>query len=80
MDGFTVILSRTQTNYLNGDGNQLGYSNIQDSLVAEIDLFYDIFYGDLGWNTASFHRCPAGKYCSAWETNTNQFNLPFVSY
>lgn len=78
MDGFSVILSKTYTNYCgNGLGQQIGYGGLTDSLVTEIDLFWDPLLGDKSWNSASFHRCTGTTKCTGQEdANTTQFNLP----
>ncbi|MCP3681118.1 MAG: hypothetical protein GY861_00370 [bacterium] len=78
MDGFTILLSRYNKNYLKGDGRYLGYKDLYDALAVETDLFWDPFMKDKSWNTCSFHRCPRSN-CSAKESGTHQFNLGLVS-
>lgn len=76
MDGFTIILSKTN-NYINydGDGENMGYFKIYDALVSEIDLFQNSY--DSSSDTASLHMCHK-TYCTSQEgRNTIQRNLPF---
>ncbi|MCP3686501.1 MAG: hypothetical protein GY861_28010 [bacterium] len=78
MDGFTVILSKFYTNYLSGDGRYLGYKNLYEAFVTEIDMFWDVLLKDKGWNYASFHRCYKSR-CNGKENKTQQMPLGFVS-
>ncbi len=77
IDGFTVILSKTP-NYLNGAGGYLGYFNIFDAVVLEVDLFQNIEFGDSGANTLSLHRCFKSKCTPNENRDTVQRSLPYV--
>jgi hypothetical protein len=77
IDGFTIILSKTN-NYLNGPGASLGYLNIMDSLVLEVDLNQNFELGDSGANTLSLRRC-FGATCKPFELSDSiQRSIPFV--
>jgi hypothetical protein len=77
LDGFSIILSKTP-NYLNGDGGYLGYFNIVNSLVLEVDLNQNPEFGDISANSLSVHRCYSSRCTPDERTNTIQKELPFV--
>ena len=80
MDGFAMILSQTKPPYANGEGGNIGYSNIYNALVIEVDLFYNSELGDINSNSLSLHRC-YGSFCGPQEgSTTTQRNLPIVNF
>ena len=79
-DGFTMILTQTKPPYASGGGGYIGYNNIYNALVIEVDLVYNEEYGDSQANSLSLHRC-YGINCSPVEgPNTVQRNLPIVIF
>ena len=77
IDGFTIIFTRgnTPTNF--GGEALLGYNEITNALVLEIDLNQNSYYGDSSSDTLSLHRCTTTK-CSAMEDKTKQVDLNIV--
>jgi hypothetical protein len=76
MDGFTVIISKS-VNYLSSGGGFLGYYNIYDAIVTEVDLWHNSNFNDISYNSMSIHSC-IGSHCSPYENgSTIQRNLPF---
>jgi hypothetical protein len=79
MDGFTIVFTQTRPPYTSGSGGYLGYNNIYNALVIEVDLSYNSEFGDLSSNSLSLHRCYA-RNCSPHEgSNTIQRQLPIVN-
>ena len=78
-DGFTMILTQTKPPYASGGGGFIGYNNIYNALVIEVDLWYNEEFGDSQANSLSLHRC-YGNNCSPMEGfNTVQRVLPIVN-
>lgn len=77
IDGFTVILSKTN-NYLNGDGENLGYLGIFDAIVTEVDLNSNTNLGDISGNAISIHKCVKSLCSPVENANTVQKPLPYV--
>jgi hypothetical protein len=74
LHGFTIILSKTP-NYMNGGGSNLGYFNIFNSIVIEIDLEQNMNLGDSGPTSLSYKSC-INTTCNANESaNTVQRSI-----
>jgi hypothetical protein len=77
-DGFTMIMTKTKPPFLNGGGGAMGYFNLYNGIVLEVDLYYNSEAGDLSENSISLHKC-YNSYCTYFENaNTIQRNLPIV--
>ena len=77
-DGFTMILTQTKPPFCSSGGGWIGYNNLYNALVIEVDLWYNSENGDLSSNSLSLHRC-YGKSCTSVEgPDTFQRNLPIV--
>ena len=79
-DGFAMILTQTKPPYASGAGSSMGYNNLYNALVIEVDLHYNSELGDISSNSLSLHRC-YGIYCGPSENYlTTQRNLPIVNF
>lgn len=76
IDGFAIILSK-QDNYLGVQRvpGGLGYHNIYNAVISEVDLNQDETNSDISANSMSIHNCQL-KSCSTEENiNTKQNSL-----
>jgi hypothetical protein len=82
IDGIAAILSKTK-DYAQGGIHTMGYNNIYDALVTEIDIGYSKDMGDQGGDkfcSMSIHKC-FKQQCTALEgANTIQGKMPNVSF
>jgi hypothetical protein len=78
IDGIATILSKSNE-YVQGKAGSMGYDNIFDALVTEIDLNYDKKFGDYSENSLSFHRCFRQNCHALEDANTVQGKLPYVN-
>lgn len=78
IDGFTIIFTRGNppTNF--GGAGLLGYNEITNALVLEIDLYQNWDLGDSSSNTLSLHRCTTTKCTAREDSNSKQVDLNIV--
>lgn len=68
-DGFTIIITK-QHGYIEsgGYGGSIGYWNIPNAVVAELDLWTNWEYYDVSDNSVSIHECTSSR-CLPYENH-----------
>jgi len=79
IDGFTLIVSGSTTDFLGGGGGNIGYSGITDSIVTEIDLWKNDEFKDVEANQMTVRNCGKNEQCTPMEsTGTSRWKIPAV--